>query len=102
MDLGDVLARVTLDVENTGDMDAPEVVQLYRHIDGVPKRQLRGFEKPLVQAGSSISAISVDPARPEYAAERSVRSLCRIKQPLSTIARHIQLWLVKLENLHGR
>lgn len=55
VDLWDVLARVSLEVENTGSMDAPEVVQLYAHIPGGPKKQLRGFEKPMIKAGSSAS-----------------------------------------------
>ncbi|KAK0635764.1 glycoside hydrolase superfamily [Bombardia bombarda] len=52
-DLWDVLVEVAADVGNTGAVDGAEVAQLYV---GVPKkgeapvRQLRGFEKPFINA----------------------------------------------------
>ncbi|KAL2268706.1 hypothetical protein VTJ83DRAFT_3552 [Remersonia thermophila] len=56
-DLWDVLVEVTADVANTGKLDGAEVAQLYVGIpdDGAPVRQLRGFEKPFVQAGETAS-----------------------------------------------
>lgn len=52
-DLWDVLATVTADVSNTGDVAGAEVAQLYIGIPapGAPVRQLRGFEKRMLQPG---------------------------------------------------
>lgn len=54
-DLWDELVTVTADVTNTADVDGKEVAQLYLGIpgEGTPVRQLRGFEKPLIQAGET-------------------------------------------------
>ncbi|KFA81753.1 hypothetical protein S40288_09954 [Stachybotrys chartarum IBT 40288] len=54
-DLWDELVTVTVDVTNTADVDGKEVAQLYLGIpgEGTPVRQLRGFEKPLIQAGET-------------------------------------------------
>lgn len=56
-DLWDVVATVSADVRNTGDVDGAEVAQLYVRIPGddVPAKQLRGFEKPSVNATSSAT-----------------------------------------------
>ncbi|KAL3423481.1 cel3e secreted beta-glucosidase [Phlyctema vagabunda] len=54
-DLWDVVATVTASVTNTGSVAAQEVAQLYLGIpaDGQPIRQLRGFEKVLIQPGET-------------------------------------------------
>ncbi|ROW13213.1 hypothetical protein VPNG_04888 [Cytospora leucostoma] len=52
-DLWDVLATVTATVTNTGNTTGAEVAQLYVGIPGGPVRQLRGFEKPVLEAGAS-------------------------------------------------
>ncbi|RSL57790.1 hypothetical protein CEP54_008128 [Fusarium duplospermum] len=54
-DLWDVVATVTADITNAGDMDGKEVAQLYIGIPGsdVPVKQLRGFEKPLLKVGET-------------------------------------------------
>jgi beta-glucosidase len=50
-DLWDVLATVSADVTNTGDVDGAEVAQLYVNIPGAAAvRQLRGFEKVFLNA----------------------------------------------------
>ncbi|RSM10911.1 hypothetical protein CDV31_007039 [Fusarium ambrosium] len=56
-DLWDVIATVTADITNAGDMDGKEVAQLYIGIPGsdVPVRQLRGFEKPLLKVGETTT-----------------------------------------------
>ncbi|KUI55892.1 putative beta-glucosidase M [Cytospora mali] len=54
-DLWDVLATVTATVTNTGDIKGAEVAQLYVGIAGGPVRQLRGFEKPVLEAGASAT-----------------------------------------------
>ncbi|KAF3764314.1 family 3 glycoside hydrolase [Cryphonectria parasitica EP155] len=56
-DLWDELVRVTADVTNSGAVDGKEVAQLYLGIPGedVPVRQLRGFEKPLIAAGETVT-----------------------------------------------
>ncbi|KAL1840487.1 hypothetical protein VTJ49DRAFT_439 [Mycothermus thermophilus] len=56
-DLWDVLVEVTADVANTGGVDGAEVAQLYVGIpdDGAPVRQLRGFEKPFMKAGETVT-----------------------------------------------
>lgn len=50
-DLWDIVARVSVDVTNTGSVDGAEVAQLYVGIPGAPTRQLRGFEKVPIKAG---------------------------------------------------
>ncbi|KAI1501946.1 glycoside hydrolase family 3 protein [Biscogniauxia marginata] len=55
VDLWDVLATVSADIANTGDVDGAEVAQLYVSIPGAPARQLRGFEKPSVNVSSSAT-----------------------------------------------
>ncbi|KAM0333268.1 hypothetical protein ACHAQA_001929 [Verticillium albo-atrum] len=60
--LWDVLARVSADVANTGDVAGAEVAQLYVGVPGGPARQLRGFEKPMLRAGRA--------ARVEFALTR--------------------------------
>lgn len=51
-DLWDVLVDVSADVTNAGKVDGAEVAQLYVGIpaEGAPVRQLRGFEKPFLNA----------------------------------------------------
>ncbi|KAM0285672.1 hypothetical protein ACHAQH_001378 [Verticillium albo-atrum] len=60
--LWDVLAHVSADVVNTGSVGGAEVAQLYVGIPGGPPRQLRGFEKPALEAGAA--------ARVEFALTR--------------------------------
>ena len=59
VDLWDILVRVTAEIENTGDMDGAEVAQLYvgfpNGTEGVPVRQLRGFEKPFINASQTAT-----------------------------------------------
>ncbi|KAI1485679.1 beta-glucosidase M [Biscogniauxia mediterranea] len=57
VDLWDVLATVSADIANTGDVDGAEAAQLYVGIpgSGVPARQLRGFAKPFVNVSSSAT-----------------------------------------------
>ncbi|KAK3995018.1 hypothetical protein QBC44DRAFT_366896 [Cladorrhinum sp. PSN332] len=54
-DLWDVLVTVEAEVANTGNVAGAEVAQLYVGIPagGAPVRQLRGFEKPFLNASSS-------------------------------------------------
>lgn len=51
-DLWDVVVRVGVDVGNTGAVAGAEVAQLYVGVPGGPAKQLRGFEKRLVQPGA--------------------------------------------------
>ncbi|KAJ8058404.1 hypothetical protein OCU04_012593 [Sclerotinia nivalis] len=44
-DLWDIIAQVSVQVENSGMMDGAEVAQLYVGVPGGPVRQLRGFNK---------------------------------------------------------
>ena len=53
--LWDVLVVVEAEINNTGPVSAPEVVQLYLGIPGAPSKQLRGFEKVPLKAGESTS-----------------------------------------------
>ncbi|KAI0473279.1 glycosyl hydrolase family 3 N terminal domain-containing protein [Xylariaceae sp. FL0804] len=55
-DLWDVLATVSAEVANTGDVAGAEVAQLYVGIPNAPIRQLRGFEKLPLEAGQSGTA----------------------------------------------
>ncbi|KAF4454371.1 putative beta-glucosidase precursor [Fusarium austroafricanum] len=56
-DLWDVVAIVSAKVTNTGSVDGKEVAQLYVGIpgEGVPVRQLRGFKKPSIKAGKTVT-----------------------------------------------
>lgn len=54
-DLWDILATVTATVTNTGNSTGAEVAQLYVGIPDGPVRQLRGFEKPVLEAGASAT-----------------------------------------------
>ncbi|KAK3685401.1 glycosyl hydrolase family 3 N terminal domain-containing protein [Podospora appendiculata] len=56
VDLWDVLAEVSADIKNVGEVDGAEVAQLYVGVpgEGEPVRQLRGFEKRA--ANASLSA----------------------------------------------
>ena len=56
-DLWDELAIVSAEVTNTGSVAGKEVVQLYLGIPGddIPARQLRGFEKPSIQPGETVT-----------------------------------------------
>jgi beta-glucosidase len=47
------VAQVSCTVQNTGDVAAAEVAQLYIHIPGGPARVLRGFSKKYLQPGES-------------------------------------------------
>jgi beta-glucosidase len=53
VDLWDVIVRVDATVANTGKVDGAEVAQLYVGIPDAPARQLRGFEKPFLNASTS-------------------------------------------------
>ncbi|KAF2971640.1 hypothetical protein GQX73_g2038 [Xylaria multiplex] len=52
-DLWDTLVRVSATVENTGSVIGAEVAQLYVGIPNGPVQQLRGFSKPVLEAGGS-------------------------------------------------
>lgn len=54
-DLWDVLAKVSATVTNTGKKDGAEVAQLYVGSPGGPVRQLRGFQKPTIQASGKVT-----------------------------------------------
>jgi beta-glucosidase len=54
-DLWDVLIRVSADVQNTGNLSGAEVAQLYVGIPNAPARQLRGFEKPSLNASETAT-----------------------------------------------
>ena len=56
-DLWDVIATASATVTNTGGVAAQEVAQLYLGIpvEGQPMRQLRGFEKVMIQPGESAT-----------------------------------------------
>ncbi|KAI3397391.1 hypothetical protein diail_10841 [Diaporthe ilicicola] len=55
VDLWDVVATVSATVTNTGNATGAEVAQLYVGIAGGPVKQLRGFEKPVLEAGQSAT-----------------------------------------------
>jgi len=61
-DFWTVVAHVSCSVQNTGEVAAAEVAQLYVHIPGGPARVLRGFQKALLQPGESAT-ISFDLTR---------------------------------------
>jgi beta-glucosidase len=52
-DLWEVLYEVTVNVENTGDVPAKEVPQLYINIATAPAKQLRGFETRHIACGAT-------------------------------------------------
>ncbi|PVH81067.1 glycoside hydrolase family 3 protein [Cadophora sp. DSE1049] len=56
-DLWDIVATATVSVTNTGSVAGQEVAQLYLSIpvEGQPIRQLRGFEKVMLQPGESTT-----------------------------------------------
>ncbi|PHH67458.1 hypothetical protein CDD81_72 [Ophiocordyceps australis] len=54
-DLWDVVARVYVDVENTGSVAGSEVTQLYVLVPGETARQLRGFDKKQLQPGERLT-----------------------------------------------
>ncbi|CBF78465.1 hypothetical protein AN7396.2 [Aspergillus nidulans FGSC A4] len=53
--LFDELVTVTAKIRNTGNVDGQEVAQLYVGIPDGPVRQLRGFDKVLIESGSSAT-----------------------------------------------
>jgi beta-glucosidase len=54
-DLWDNLVTVTATVANEGSVAGAEVVQLYVGIPNAPAKQLRGFDKPLLQPNQSAT-----------------------------------------------
>lgn len=86
-DLWDVVANVTTSISNTGAVAGKEVAQLYIEFPetaGEPARQLRGFQKVLMQPGQSAEAtfelrrrdLSVwDVAAQEWKVERGTYTL---------------------------
>lgn len=62
VDLWDVVATITADIRNVGDVDGAEVAQLYVAIPNAPAKQLRGFEKPFINATASAT-VSFDLTR---------------------------------------
>ncbi|KAI3324055.1 glycoside hydrolase family 3 protein [Xylariaceae sp. AK1471] len=52
-DLWDTLVQVSATVSNTGSVTGAEVAQLYVGIPNGPVQQLRGFAKPVIEAGQS-------------------------------------------------
>lgn len=57
-DLWDELVRVTADVQNTGTVNGTEVAQLYLQVPDTNRpRVLRGFDKPLLNAGETASVV---------------------------------------------
>ncbi|KAK3944102.1 putative glycoside hydrolase [Diplogelasinospora grovesii] len=57
VDLWDVLVKVSADVTNTGQVAGAEIAQLYVGIPApnAPVRQLRGFEKPTINATQTVT-----------------------------------------------
>lgn len=55
VDLWDVVATVSATVTNAGNATGAEIAQLYVGIAGGPVKQLRGFEKPVLEAGQSAT-----------------------------------------------
>lgn len=55
VDLWDVVATITADIRNVGEVDGAEVAQLYVAIPNAPVKQLRGFEKPFINATASAT-----------------------------------------------
>ncbi|KAI1465934.1 glycoside hydrolase family 3 protein [Daldinia caldariorum] len=56
VDLWDVVASVSADVKNVGDVYGGEISQLYVGIPKAPVRQLRGFEKSFLNATEQATA----------------------------------------------
>lgn len=54
-DLWDVLANVTAEVQNIGRVGGAEASQLYVGIPNAPAKQLRGFDKPFINATESVT-----------------------------------------------
>ncbi|KAI0812884.1 glycoside hydrolase superfamily [Xylaria sp. FL0064] len=54
-DLWDTLVTVSATVTNTGSVTGAEVAQLYVGIPNGPVQQLRGFDKPVLNAGESAA-----------------------------------------------
>ncbi|KAH8195297.1 hypothetical protein TruAng_010546 [Truncatella angustata] len=54
-DLWDLLATVSAKVQNTGGVSGAEAAQLYVGIPGAPSKQLRGFDKPFINASQSAT-----------------------------------------------
>lgn len=52
--LWDNVAKVTMEVTNTGAVAAAEVVQLYVGIPGAPEKQLRGYKKKMLDVGQMV------------------------------------------------
>ncbi|KAI8629952.1 beta-glucosidase M [Xylariaceae sp. FL1651] len=55
VDLWDGIANVRAEIANTGDVNGAEVAQLYVGIPGAPAKQLRGFEKFVVNVSQSAT-----------------------------------------------
>lgn len=55
VDLWDVVGSVSATVRNAGNATGAEIAQLYVGIAGGPVKQLRGFEKPVLEAGQSAT-----------------------------------------------
>lgn len=56
-DLRDTIARVLVDLTNTGSVNGTEVAQLYVAIPGAPEKQLRCFETVSVGAGQTVTVV---------------------------------------------
>ncbi|CAG8978610.1 hypothetical protein HYALB_00012732 [Hymenoscyphus albidus] len=52
-ELWDMIYNITTVITNTGDVKGAEVAQLYIGIPGSPARQLRGFEKVILEPGAN-------------------------------------------------
>ncbi|KAH8671312.1 glycoside hydrolase superfamily [Xylariales sp. PMI_506] len=61
-DLWDVIATITADIQNTGELGGAEVAQLYVGIPGAPAKQLRGFDKVFINTTETAS-VSFDVTR---------------------------------------
>lgn len=70
----ETVAQVSCTVQNTGDVAAAEVAQLYVHIPGGPQRVLRGFSKHYLQPGESC----------QVSFELTRRDLCEFDAALDT------------------
>ncbi|KAJ5604699.1 Beta-glucosidase [Penicillium lagena] len=56
--LYDIVYKVHVDIKNTGEVAGQEVSQLYLDLgNGEPKRQLRGFQKTMIQPGDKQAVI---------------------------------------------
>jgi beta-glucosidase len=54
-DLWDIVANITVQLTNTGSVEGAEVAQLYVGIPNSLVKQLRGFEKPLLQPSQTAT-----------------------------------------------